>query len=86
MRTGRERRSARERRARVVGQRRIVILVAVLVIVPLVAIGVLAGVFMLSLRAVASVEQDLPELEDQGEVTLEVTDDPGWRKVQHLRV
>ena len=73
MRTGRERRSARERRARVVGQRRIVILVAVLVIVPLVAIGVLAGVFMLSLRAVASVEQDLPELEDQGEVTLAET-------------
>ncbi len=55
------------------GQRRIIILVAVLVLIPLIALGVLAGVFMMSLRAVAAVEQDLPSLEDQGEVTLAQT-------------
>ncbi len=73
MKTGRQRRSARQRRARAVGRRRVVILIAVLVAVPLITLGVLAGLFMLSLQAVSAVEQKLPSLEAQGSVTLAQT-------------
>jgi penicillin-binding protein 1A len=73
MRTGRERRSARQRRAHAVGRRRIIVLIAVLVAIPLITIGVLAGLFMMGLHTVAAVEQTLPSLEDQGEVTLAET-------------
>ncbi|MBN1321443.1 MAG: PBP1A family penicillin-binding protein [Thermoleophilia bacterium] len=55
------------------GRRRIVILIAVLVAIPLITLGVLAGLFMLSLQAVSAVEQDLPSLEAQGSVTLAQT-------------
>ena len=73
MKTGRQRRSARQRRAQAVGRRRIVILIAVLVAIPLVTLGVLAGLFMLSLQGVSAVKQDLPSLEAQGSVTLAQT-------------
>ena len=73
MKTGRQRRSARQRRAQARGRRRIVILIAVLVAIPLITLGVLAGLFMLSLQAVSAVKQDLPSLEAQGSVTLAQT-------------
>ena len=72
MRVGRERRSARDRRARG-GQRRIFILVAIIVIVPLIAFAIVGGVLMLGLRTVAAMEQDLPSLEAQRQVTLAQT-------------
>jgi penicillin-binding protein 1A len=73
MRVGRERRIARERRAQLVRRRRVIILIAVLAAIPLVTAGILAGVFMLGLHTVAAVEKDLPQLEEQAEVTLAET-------------
>ncbi len=73
MRTGRERRSSRDRRAHAVERRRIVIIISVLIAIPVITIGVLTGLFVVGLHAVASVEQDLPSLEEQGEVTLAET-------------
>jgi penicillin-binding protein 1A len=73
MRVGRERRSSRQRRSQAVRRRRIVVLVAVLVAIPLITAGFLAGVVMFGLRSVAAMEQDLPSLEAQGQVTLAQT-------------
>ena len=73
MRVGRERRSARERRAQAARRRGPAILIAVIVAIPLITLGILAGVLMLGLHTVAAVEQDIPSLEAQGEVTLAET-------------
>jgi hypothetical protein len=73
MRLGRERRSARKRRADRQRRRRTVIIVAVLVAVPLIGAAVFATFVGLSLNAMASVQDDLPSLEAQGEVSLAQT-------------
>jgi 1A family penicillin-binding protein len=73
MRVGRERRSARKRRAQVSKRRRIVVFLAVVVAVPRVIAWIIAGVLMLGLRTVAAVQQDLPSLAAQGDVTLAQT-------------
>jgi penicillin-binding protein 1A len=73
MKVGRERRSSRGRRAQTVRRRRTIILIAVLVAIPLIAIGILAGALLLGLHAVSAVQQDLPSLEAQGDVTLAET-------------
>jgi penicillin-binding protein 1A len=73
MRIGRERRSARKRRADRRRRRRTVIIVAVLVAIPLLAAATVAALLSFSLKAVASVQDDLPSLEAQGEVSLAQT-------------
>ena len=73
MRVGRERRSARERRSETVRQRRIAIAWGVLVVIPIIVVGVVAGMLLVGLRTVAAMEQDLPSLEAQRDVTLAET-------------
>ena len=73
MRVGRERRSVRRRRAEKVHRRRIIILVAVLVAIPLLAAGVFAVLLSLGLHAVAAVEDQIPSLADQHQVSLAQT-------------
>ena len=73
MRVGRERRSARVRRTQNIRRRRIIILIAVLVTLPLLALAVIAVLAALGLHTVAAVENDIPSLEDQGQVSLAET-------------
>ncbi len=73
MRVGRERRSVRRRRAEKVHRRRIIILVAVLVAIPLLAAGVFAVILSLGLHTVAAVEDQIPSLDDQHQVSLAQT-------------
>jgi len=73
MRVGRERRSSRKRRERKRQQRRVAIVVAILLGIPLLLAAVAATFVSVSLRAVASIQQDIPSLEDQGEVSLAQT-------------
>jgi penicillin-binding protein 1A len=49
------------------------IILGIVIIVPLVVAGILAGLFMTGLKAVASVQQAMPSLEAQKEVTLAQT-------------
>jgi len=73
MRLGRETRSARQRRTHLVRRRRIIILIAVLAAIPLITAVVLAGVFTLGLHTVAAVEKDIPQLDDQAQISLAET-------------
>lgn len=73
MKVGRERRSVRRRRAEQVRRRRIIILIAVLAAIPLIAAGIFAMVLSVGLRAVASVQNDIPSLADQHTVSLAET-------------
>jgi membrane peptidoglycan carboxypeptidase len=73
MKVGRERRSVRRRRAEKIHRRRIIILIAVLVAIPLIAAGILAVVLSVGLRAVASVQDQIPSLADQHQVSLAQT-------------
>lgn len=73
MRVGRETRSARKRRAQTVRRRRLIILLGMLVIIPIIALGILAGLLSLGLRTVAAVEEDIPSLEDQRDISLAQT-------------
>ena len=73
MKLGRERRSVRQRRAERVHRRRIIILIAVLVAIPLIAAGIFGVVLSVGLRTVAAVENDIPSLSDQHQVSLAQT-------------
>lgn len=73
MRVGRERRSLRRRRERKRQERRTAVIVAILLAVPLLAAAMGAIALSLALNAVAAVQEDLPSLEDQGEVSLAQT-------------
>jgi penicillin-binding protein 1A len=73
MKLGRERRSVRKRRAERVHRRRVIILIAVLVVIPLIAAGIFAVVLSVGLRTVAAVQNDIPSLADQHQVSLAET-------------
>jgi penicillin-binding protein 1A len=73
MKLGRERRSVRRRRAEKVHRRRIIILIAVLVAIPLIAAGIFAVILSVGLRTVAAVQNDIPSLADQHQVSLAQT-------------
>ena len=73
MKVGRERRSSRQRRSGKAHRRRIIILIAVLVAIPIVAAGIFGVVLSFGLRTVAAVENDIPALQDQHQVSLAQT-------------
>jgi len=73
MKLGRERRSVRQRRAEKIHRRRIIILIAVLVVIPLIAAGIFAVILSVGLRTVAAVQDEIPSLADQHQVSLAET-------------
>jgi penicillin-binding protein 1A len=73
MKVGRERRSARQRRSEKVRRRRIIILIAVLVAIPLIAAGIFGTILSVGLRTFAAVQNDIPSLEDQHQISLAET-------------
>ncbi|MGI5940471.1 MAG: transglycosylase domain-containing protein [Thermoleophilia bacterium] len=54
-------------------RRRVIIVICIIVAIPIISLGALAGIFGLGLRTVAAVEQDIPSLEDQRDVSLAQT-------------
>jgi len=56
-----------------VRNRRLIVAIAVVVAIPLIGIALLATLFLAGLHAVATVQEDLPSLEAQGEVKLAET-------------
>ena len=73
MRTGRETRSARRRRAHGPQRRRIIILIAVIVAIPIITVAILGIIFSIGLRTVAAIEEDIPSLDDQAQISLAQT-------------
>jgi penicillin-binding protein 1A len=73
VRVGRKRRSTRRRRARAQSRRRSRFVRSVIIAVPLLIASVIATTSLLSMRAVASVQQSVPSLEAQGSINLAQT-------------